>query len=676
MPYMNKLKIILQSKLFYLLIIIFTLVYVFTFTKLIKYNSKYKNGENVIVAKVISSTKKDKELKLLVKDKEKIKVNYYNDKIPEIEVGSTIEINCEISDPLKNTIPNTFNYQNYLYNNKIYKICKASKITTLNKPNLINKIKNVVINRINSYDNSNTYLNLFILGDKSYLDNDIYNLYKDNGIAHLLAISGMHLSLFILILKKIFSFIKEKKQNIIIVLFLIFYLFLCNYTISMLRCFFFYFISLINNLFNLRLNSIKKIILTGIIIILINPFNIFNVGFLYSYLISFGLILSNKFIKGNYLKKSLIISIISFLISLPITASLNYEINLSSIIINLFMVPYVSFIFYPFSLVTFIFKPLNFIFIYLCNIFYYLNQFFSQFNLMINIPKTNILIIILYYLILYLAIIFNQKKYILLLPLLILYIKIIPKIDSNYYIYYLDIGQGDSSLLISPYKKEIIMIDTGGNPTSKYKVSDGTLLLLKSLGITSINTIIISHGDSDHCYDTLNIINNINVKNVMLNNGDYNELETNIINSHVKINNKVNLKYFKYTNLKEEIYNEENKNSLVNYFTIYNYKLLFVGDSPIDTILPIIKKESLNNITFYKLGHHGSKTSTNEEIIKLLKPKYTIISAGRNNIYHHPSNEVIDILNKNKINYFNTQVDGSIEIIINKNDYKINTYNP
>ena len=63
MPYMNKLKIILQSKLFYLLIIIFTLVYVFTFTKLIKYNSKYKNGENVIVAKVISSTKKDKELK-------------------------------------------------------------------------------------------------------------------------------------------------------------------------------------------------------------------------------------------------------------------------------------------------------------------------------------------------------------------------------------------------------------------------------------------------------------------------------------------------------------------------------------------------------------------------------------------------------------------------------------
>lgn len=673
---MNKLKIILQSKLFYLLIIIFTLVYVFTFTKLIKYNSKYKNGENVIVAKVISSTKKDKELKLLVKDKEKIKVNYYNDKIPEIEVGSTIEINCEISDPLKNTIPNTFNYQNYLYNNKIYKICKASKITTLNKPNLINKIKNVVINRINSYDNSNTYLNLFILGDKSYLDNDIYNLYKDNGIAHLLAISGMHLSLFILILKRIFSFIKEKNQNIIIVLFLIFYLFLCNYTISMLRCFFFYFISLINNLFNLRLNSIKKIILTGIIIILINPFNIFNVGFLYSYLISFGLILSNKFIKGNYLKKSLIISIISFLISLPITASLNYEINLSSIIINLFMVPYVSFIFYPFSLVTFIFKPLNFIFIYLCNIFYYLNQFFSQFNLMINIPKTNILIIILYYLILYLAIIFNQKKYILLLPLLILYIKIIPKIDSNYYIYYLDIGQGDSSLLISPYKKEIIMIDTGGNPTSKYKVSDGTLLLLKSLGITSINTIIISHGDSDHCYDTLNIINNINVKNVMLNNGDYNELETNIINSHVKINNKVNLKYFKYTNLKEEIYNEENKNSLVNYFTIYNYKLLFVGDSPIDTILPIIKKESLNNITFYKLGHHGSKTSTNEEIIKLLKPKYTIISAGRNNIYHHPSNEVIDILNKNKINYFNTQVDGSIEIIINKNDYKINTYNP
>ena len=116
-------------------------------------------------------------------------------------------------------------------------------------------------------------------------------------------------------------------------------------------------------------------------------------------------------------------------------------------------------------------------------------------------------------------------------------------------------------------------------------------------------------------------------------------------------------------------YNNENDNSNVIYFNYNNYKFLFMGDAGIKKEMDIIDKYNLSNIDFLKVGHHGSNTSSSKNFIDSINPKYSLISVGKNNRYGHPKESVLDILSNSKI--FRTDLDGSIEIKLNKSIYKI-----
>ena len=83
---------------------------------------------------------------------------------------------------------------------------------------------------------------------------------------------------------------------------------------------------------------------------------------------------------------------------------------------------------------------------------------------------------------------------------------------------------------------------------------------------------------------------------------------------------------------------------------------------------------NIKDVSFLKVGHHGSKTSTGSSFIKKINPKYSIISVGENNRYGHPNNEALKNLANSKI--YRTDLDGSIEIKLNKNGYKIRTCPP
>ena len=98
-----------------------------------------------------------------------------------------------------------------------------------------------------------------------------------------------------------------------------------------------------------------------------------------------------------------------------------------------------------------------------------------------------------------------------------------------------------------------------------------------------------------------------------------------------------------------------------------------MGDASIETELDIINKYSLK-VDVIKIGHHGSKTSSDKKFINTINPKYSIISVGKNNRYGHPNKEVLDNINKTKI--LRTDIDGTIEFIIKKNKLNIKTYAP
>ena len=684
---MRSLKTILQYNKLFILISLFLCMYVFFFTKIIKYESKLDENKNVFEGVITSIKFEGDRLVLDVKGEERLIANYYvkskeekNTILDVIHHGDKIMLKGTLKVPFNNTIPNNFNYKKYLYNKKIYYTLSVDSYEIINNnKNILYKIKDKLYKKIINLDNSDYYL-AFILGDKTLLSSEVYDSFQSNGISHLLALSGMHINILLLIINMFLKKFKENKRIIITSIVLIIFLILTGLTASLQRATIFYILKNINNKFNLRYSNIKLLFIVAFIILFINPFLIYDLGFIYSFVVCFGIFYYSDFIKGNYVIKLFKLSLVTFLFSMPITIMVNYEVNLSSIFINMLFVPWISLIVYPLSLISFVIPILNPLFGFTINITNNLNLLFSKISLIVNIPKLSIILIILFYLVL----LVRKKKLYICLFLILIFGKVIVLFDKNYYVYFFDIGQGDSSVLVSPHQKEVLMIDTGGKITYEkkewqkssktYNVSDGVIKFLKSRGITKLDYLIISHGDQDHAGDALNIIKKLNVKKVVLNNGSTNSLEKKIISTKVKITNNYNLKYFNVINLNNDFYDNENDASLVNYITFLKYKFLFMGDAPKNVEEKIIEKYNLFNIDVLKVGHHGSKTSSSKYFIDKIIPKYSVISVGRNNRYGHPHEEALSNLINTKI--LRTDNDGTITFKINKNKFDIGFCKP
>ena len=666
---MTRLKILLQSnKIFYCLLIL-TILYVGIKVK-IGYTSKINVNED-FTGIVTTIVKKENSFKLTIKGKEKLIV--YINNIDNLELGDKVVVSGEYVLPKKATIPNNFDYQKYLYNNHIFYIMYAKELKILKKnQNIIYETKKYILNKTNNYKNRG-YLNAFIIGDKT--DLEFYETYQNNGISHLFALSGMHISMLSLLIYKLVN--KFKHKDLIVIMFLLFYVTLTNFSASILRTIIFFIILKLNKKLDLNISTKNSLLLTLSIILIYNPLIIFDIGFQYSGLVTFGLIVSTKYYKKNYFYNLFITSFIALLFSLPITLYNNYELNLLTILNNLINVPLITFIIYPLSLLTLILKFLEPIYNLTINLLEFINDLSSILTLTIIIPKVNIIFYLIYYIFIYLYIESNNKKYILIACLYLLSFKLKPFIDHNNYVYYLDVGQGDSSLII--YNDEVVMIDTGG--ISNFFVSSGSIKLLKSLGYSHIDYLILTHGDFDHMGDSIYLIDNYKVKTVVLNNDGFNELETNLINElkNKKIKYYQNVKKIPISNniitiLNTKEYDNENDNSNVIYIELNNYKFMFMGDAGIEKEKDILERYNISNIDVLKVGHHGSKTSSSKSFINKINPKYSIISVGKNNRYGHPNKEVLNNLDHSKI--YRTDKDGSIMFKIKNNKLKIETCSP
>ena len=666
---MTRLKILLQSNKIYYCLLIATILYVGIKVK-IGYTSKINVNED-FTGIVTTIVKKENSFKLTIKGKEKLIV--YISNIENIELGDKVVVKGKYTLPKKATIPNNFDYQKYLYNNHIFYIMYAKELKIIKKnQNITFKIKKYILDKTSNYTN-NGYLNAFIIGDKT--DLEFYETYQNNGISHLFALSGMHISMLSLIIYKLVN--KFKHKDLIVIMFLLFYITLTNFSASILRTIIFFIILKLNKKLDLNISTKNALLITLSIIMIYNPLIVFDIGFQYSGLVTFGLIVSTKYYKKNYFYNLFITSFIALLFSVPITLYNNYELNLLSILNNLINVPLITFVIYPLSLLTFLLKFLEPIYNLTINLLEFINNISSIFSLNIIVPKVHIIFYLIYYLLIYLYIESNNKKYILIACLYLLSFKLKPFIDRNNYVYYLDVGQGDSSLII--YNDIVVMNDTGG--TSNYNVSSGCIKLLKSLGYSHIDYLILTHGDFDHMGDSIYLINNYKVKNVVLNNDSFNELETNLI----KELKKKKIKYYQnvekipisnniITILNTEEYDNENDNSNVIYIELNNYKFMFMGDAGVDKEKDILERYNISNIDVLKVGHHGSKTSSSKSFINKINPKYSIISVGKNNRYGHPNKEVLNNLDHSKI--YRTDEDGSIMFKIKNNKLKIETCSP
>ena len=676
---LKKLRILLLYKL---IIISFFLVLFYVFLR-VKFDV-VKEYDSITLNGVVSSIKvSDSYCSLEVKSKKNFIIYVNCD--DSYSLGEVLSVTGSLKVPNDNSFFNLFNYRKYLKSKKINYIMVPSEINHVAFSKDFRYIlKNRLIDYINSFRSKN-YLKTFILGDSSDIDDNVIKSYQLNGVSHLFAISGMHLSLFAFILFFVFRKFKlsDNVINIIVILFFLLFCFFTSYSPSILRAFFMYVFLFFNRLFDLKIKNIYILLFVVILLLLYNPFYIYSVGFLFSCVVSFFLIFFSDIILSykNYFFKVFITSLISQLSSLPIQINNFFQINVFSCFFNVIFVPFISFIIFPFSLLTLFFKPLDNLFFYLLTFFEFLSLNLSKFGFFIVLSHISWYVIICYYfLILFFIKGLRYRKFCYFVPLLIVIFihSNVGKFSFSSSFFMLDVGQGDSIFFKSNDKS--ILIDTGGVRNKDIVVSK-TIPFFKSIGVNKLDYLIITHGDFDHMGEAINLVKNFKVEKVIFNCGPYNNLEKELI----KVLDKKHIKYYscikelnidndKLYFLQTKEYDNENDNSNVIYTELNGYKFMFMGDASVITEKEIMSKYNLPEIDVLKVGHHGSKTSSDKNFINEINPNYSIISVGKNNRYGHPNKEVLDNLENSKI--YRTDQDGSIMFEIKNNKLKIETCSP
>lgn len=625
---------------------------------------------------------------------ENTKATYYFKELSELlkikkvlRLGDKISLTGNTKKPRERSVPNTFDYRHYLRIKHINYLFEGEKIVSLKRNNNVYyMLKNTIYNYINHFK-SKSYIKMLLIGDTSEVNKEIIDSFRENGISHLFAISGTQVTLLAEIIIKSLKKMRcsEKLGYIMSNIFTFCYLFITNSPPAVLRAVLSFLLSSINKYNYFYISSVNIFLLTLAITLLINPFYIYDLGFLYSYIISFSLILCSKILDSSKKFKTLLLtSIISFLVSIPVSLYTFYQINVLSIIYNLFYVPFVNSILFPLAILTLIFPFLDNVLLIFIRVLEITSTAISTISLgKLIFSKTIFIIYIVYFLVLYFLYQTRKKSFIIIFALLLIFHYNIVTIFPKDYITMIDIGQGDSILISSKGKN--MLIDTGGKMrykgakweevSSPTNITDNiTIPYLKSKGIRKLDYLVLTHGDYDHLGEAINILEKFRVDQIYINEGHINYYERAIIKKYntniLKEKMIINLGNFSFQSLNKDL-NDENDSSIILYGVYNAYQMLFMGDASTKSERELLKNYNLSKINFLKVGHHGSKTSTSEELLKTIKPDIALISAGVDNKFHHPHQVIIDRLLHYHTKYYLTSKVGSVEIYFSKNKYRI-----
>lgn len=714
----------------YLIVMCISSIYVYN--KNLNYESKYKkyDNKNISIEGTIISDIEEKEYNYIFTIK--TKDDYFivnlkkNKEEVNLEYGNKLQILGEYQEPNKARNYQGFDYKNYLKTNKIYGIIRVdsyANITIKQQKNLsnfkllIHKIREKLKQNIQKLLTEETYaLGIGILiGDNSRINEKIVEDFKNSNLSHMLAVSGAHINYVVLTVSILFTKKRAgiKAQRVVTIMMMLFFMELTQMTSSVVRAGISCIIYMLASLLYRKADVINAMAISTLLILLNNPFKLFDIGFQLSYAGTLGIILfckliniplKNKLLK--YLKDSIIISISANIFIIPIMMYQFNTISLTFILSNLLAGPLlgISIIleiivllisFMSINIAAIPAKVLNILLILIINI----ANWFSNIEISkIYVITPQIISIVAYYLICA-AIILKKKnrKIIVIIMLTVLIINLFPT-PKKLRINFIDVGQGDSTLIRTETNK-VILIDSGGSTaSSSFDVGNKVLLpYLLDRRIKKIDFIIVSHFDADHCQAFETVIDNINVRKVVVCKQSMITQEyLNIINKCKKKNIKIivvergdKLKIDKRTEFEilhpGERFLDDGKGGLNANAIVckMNYKLnngkifsiLFTGDIEVEAekeLEQVYGKKLKADIL--KVAHHGSKTSSREEFIKLVSPKIALIGVGENNKFGHPADITLERLEKENVKVYRTDQMGEVSITINKNgEIKVKT---
>ena len=243
-------------------------------------------------------------------------------------------------------------------------------------------------------------------------------------------------------------------------------------------------------------------------------------------------------------------------------------------------------------------------------------------------------------------------------------------VDSDFAIYYLDVGQSDCSIVVCD--DEVLIIDCG-----TYNQLNVIRQSIHTLEIDEIDYMIVTHQHDDHMGSATDLINDLSVKNFIMpkltqtNNVTskaYNVLINTLDNKKITKIPAQNCKSFMLGRALVEILspsvqnNNLNNMSIVLKITYGNTEFLFQGDAESKIENDLLRSDYDIDVDVLKIGHHGSKTSSTDKYLEATSPDIAIISSGYDNNYGHPNGTVLNLLENDNIKAFSTFFDGNIAV--------------
>lgn len=582
-------------------------------------------------------------------------IKVYFDEDIQIKPGDKLVITGELTKPSKSTIPNTFDYKNYLLAQNIKYTIFSKDVELVSSSLSIYLFPYYLEKYIDNFQPlSGGYIKTFILAEKTDIDIEIRNQINEVGISHLFAVSGLHIAILVISIEYILRKTKLSqviRENSIITL-LLTYLVITSFSPSVTRASIMYVLLIINKRYKLEFSSLDILSFIFIFLLFMKPHYYYDAGFLLSFLVTFAIIFSKNILKkDSKIEQLLLISFIAFVMTIPIILKLNYQINLLSLIFNIIFLMYVTYVILPLSYITFIlpfFDKLNYIFIKLFELILGLVSKIDFFIIKFYFP--NDLTIIIYYIITLSLLISLEtkqkiKENIIVLTMFLMIIYFSPYLNISKSVSFIDI-YGDSTLIRDSFNRCNILIDTG-----EYDDYDSLINYIKGKNIKRIDYLIISHFHSDHYGETNDLLNEFNIKTVITKNNVSKYENTYIVCGSISMY----IYPFDYNE------SNENNNSIVMSLFINDTHYLFTGDIELSREMEFINKYNLD-IDYLKVPHHGSITSSNQGFLNALDAEEVFIIVSSRNIHGHPHDVVIERYLDNGMTVNRTDLMGTIEI--------------
>lgn len=676
-------------------------------TRGVIYNTPLINGERL-------SFQVEDQNKNIVQLSYKIKSASEKKQMRQLHAGVSCIFDGERKEPQIARNFHGFNYRDYLYKQNIHFILEATYISGCRKTSLslvqwILLLRQQAILGVTEMfpEQSGAFMNALLFGDRQQMTFEVEEQYQQFGLVHLLAISGSHIVLLMVIVYFILlrSGVTREIATVCLIFFIPIYMILAGASPSVMRASITGVLMLIAFMCSIRLSSLDALSITAICMLIFDPYLVFNIGFQFSFVGSFALLLSAPLLleSGNgVIRNSIYISLISQLVSTPILLYHFGYYSPYSIFLNILYVPFLSLIVLPCSIIILICMP---IIPFLAKSFANVlsiglnlsNDFLSYCESLpftrLNFGQTPILLVALYCVSIISVLMVWERR--ISKGMMFIFAGIFLFISTGHYVYpyfresgsvtFLDVGQGDAILIRLPYDQEIYLIDTGGTirlnkeewQRKKHEFSVGNDILIPYLqkeGIKKIDKLIVTHGDTDHIGAAQELLSNITVKEVVFGRKEQEAIlekavKKQALEKEVKISEvgkgeswRVNeAEFFVLAPTGKE--RSENNASIVLWAKLGGITWLFTGDLEEGGEKGLVATYPDLRADVLKVAHHGSNTSSIMPFLNAVQPNIAIISVGERNRYGHPHKEVIERFEKMGIEIWRTDKQGAISYV-------------